>query len=378
LVVFELCFHGMNQNFNASTQDPRTALAHNYVSGRKEPLQFLRSDTGNDFRVAAFAEAQWSNGWSVWRIPGIYGWNPIMLRRYQEYIRQFTDCPNYDQPYGVDHRLDSPMLDLLGVKYLVAIRPVEEQQKLSHSSKFEKVFSDSDLNWWGIYRNKDYLSRAWLYPSAYVLPDSAPLLALMNSPWFQACRSLLFAKTDLAGAKLRQAEELHTITIRPNQLTASSAGQTITDPDCAESRPKFAYWLGKGNWIRFDLRGPRETGRYRLLMEYAVAGPAPVLTVEVAQKDRKQASGPVCLLRTSGWNCRAIRSADLGEFEITSGTNQLTLTLAQDAGVDLYSLWLVRLPDTEPQDQEFSFQNFNATANRISFDAQTNQDGYIS
>jgi hypothetical protein len=165
LVVFELCFHGMNQNFNASTQDPRTALAHNYVSGRKEPLQFLRSDTGNDFRVAAFAEAQWSNGWSVWRIPGIYGWNPIMLRRYQEYIREFTHYSNYAQPHGgPDHRLDSPMLDLLGVKYLVASSPVEEEQKLSQSSKFEKVFSD--LDWWRIYRNKDYLSRAWFYPCA--------------------------------------------------------------------------------------------------------------------------------------------------------------------------------------------------------------------
>ena len=47
----------------------------------------------------AFAEAQWSNGWNIWRIPGIYGWNPIMLRRYQEYIREFTHSADYAQPH---------------------------------------------------------------------------------------------------------------------------------------------------------------------------------------------------------------------------------------------------------------------------------------
>lgn len=377
LMVFEVCFHGMNQTFNASAEDPRNTLAYNYVSSRKETLQFLRSDTGKDFRVAAFAEAQWSNGWSVWRIPGIYGWNPILLQRYQDYIRQFTHYSNYAQPHGgPDHRLDSPMLDLLGVKYLVATSVVEEQLKLAESSKFKKVFSD--LDWWKTYCNEDYLSRAWFYPGAYLLPDPAPLLALMNSRWFQARRSLLIAKTDLAGSKLPRSEELHAITLRADELTDSSAGQTIRDPNCPEPRRKFAYWAGKGKWIQFDFAGPEETGRYLLLLEYAVAGPTPVVTVEMAQGGRKQASGPVSLLRTSGWDCTATRSAELGEFEITPGTHQLTLTLAQDAGVDLYSLWLVRLPEVAPQQaQDFSFRNFSVTANRIAFEADLNEDGYV-
>ena len=74
--VFELFMHGMNQSFNATAEDPWKTLAHDYVAGRKVTLEFLRSDEGNDFRVAAFGEAQWSNGWNLWRIPGIYGWNP--------------------------------------------------------------------------------------------------------------------------------------------------------------------------------------------------------------------------------------------------------------------------------------------------------------
>jgi hypothetical protein len=219
LVTADLFFHGMNQTFNQSLEDPRTAEAHSYVSGRRETLDFLRSDAGRDFRVAAFAEAQWSNGWSASRIPGIYGWNPIMLRRYQEYIRQFTHSSDYAQPHGgPDHLLGSPMLDLLGVKYLVTVGSFDKELRLGESSKYEKVFQDQD--WWKVYRNKHYLPRAWFYPTASVLPEPGPLLALMNSRWFSARESLLFAKSDMAGAEIHSARGLHTIDLRLDRATA--------------------------------------------------------------------------------------------------------------------------------------------------------------
>ena len=73
------------------------------------------------------------------------------------------------------------------------------------------------------------------------------------------------------------------------------------------------------------------------------------MAAEVAQGDRRQASGPINLLRTSAFNCRTTRSAELGEFELEPGPGQITLSLAKDLAVDLYSLWLVRLPDPTPQ-----------------------------
>ena len=122
--------------------------------------------------MAGFGESQWSNGWSVWRIPGIYGWNPIMLRRYQEFIRQFTHSVGFAQPYAgpgqPDHSLDSPMLDLLGVKYLVAAHS-RRGTETGQINQFEKVFSD--LDWWKVYRNKDYLPRAWFYPVLICSPS---------------------------------------------------------------------------------------------------------------------------------------------------------------------------------------------------------------
>ncbi len=95
----------------------------------------------------------------------------------------------------------------------------------------------------------------------------------------------------------------------------------------------------------------------------------------MTQGDRKQVFCAISLLRTSGWNCITARSAELGEFEITPGTSELTLTLAEDAGVDLYAFWLVRLPDAEPQQAaNFSFDNFRMSTNRIAFEAQLSQD----
>src|SRR2546426_2681877 len=101
IVVFELCFYNMNQLLNCSNHDPRKYLSHELASGRARTLQFLRSDRSRDFRVGAFADDQWSgNGSNVWRIPGILGWNPMTLLRYEDYIRGFISTSRYTLPYG--------------------------------------------------------------------------------------------------------------------------------------------------------------------------------------------------------------------------------------------------------------------------------------
>ena len=114
-------------------------------------------------------------------------------------------------------------------------------------------------------------------------------------------------------------------------------------------------------------------------MEYATAEQmTPALVVEIAQGDRRQRSGPVVLPRTYWWACSATRSAALGEFEITPGMNQITLTLQEKAAVNLFSLWLVRLPSAPPPEpQPFSFDNLSYSANRISLTANLLQEGFV-
>ena len=382
IVVFELCFHGMNQVFNSTAGDPWKTMAYDYEAGRKETLQFLRSDQESHFRVAGFGESQLSNGWNLWRIPGVYGWNPIMLRRYQEYIRQFTHSAGYAQPYSgpgqPDHSLDSPMLDLLGVKYLVVTSRVEEEQRLTKSNQFEKVFSD--LDWWKVYRNKDHMPGPWFLPGAYALPDTFSELALMNTSWFEPREALLIAREHLGRSKLQHVQELPVISLRADQVGAlsSRAAVAVNNNDCAELDLKFAYWTEKGNWIRFDFKGPSVAGRYLLLMQYTTPEAGTSLEVAVAKGSTKQISSPVTLPRTWDWNCKATRSAQLGEFQLGPGAHQLTLTLTSKSEVALFSLWLVRIPEAEPmKGGQASFENLQVSANRISFEAKLNQDGYV-
>src|SRR5262249_18754890 len=185
IIIFQLCFYNMNQLLNCLHNDPRRYLSRDLASGRSRTLQFLRSDRGADFRVAGFAERQWSsNGWNVWRIPGIFGWNPMTLLRYEDYIRGFTSTFEYTLPYGGrGQNLNSSMFGMLGAKYVVVTDRVLKEGILQEpSSGFELMLND--LGWWRTYLNKNYLSRTWFYPKAYVLPGHKETIVLMSSSWF--------------------------------------------------------------------------------------------------------------------------------------------------------------------------------------------------
>jgi hypothetical protein len=381
LTVFELCHYSMNQTFNRSAGSPRTVLSYDYAANRKESLEFLRADGGGDFRTAAIDGFPWGgNGSNVWRIPSILGWNPIMLRGYQEYIRQVFLVDGFTLPFGPNgHRLDSPLLDLLGVKYLLVLTPDEKEQGIAELHKFEKAFAEPD--WRVIYRNKDYLSRAWFYPRAYVLPDRAAALAMMNSRWFQFRRTLLFARPDLPGDALANPALLDSHTFLPDQVVRSSTGSAKRDESCAEARYFFADWGGRGNWIRFDAPGLSQPGRYVLLAEYGDAySVPPLIQASVIQEGRERAasSTPVALPPTRDWTCAATRMADLGEFDLVPGPSQITLTSLQDTAINLFSLWLVRLPDDHPSETPaFVFRDFEVSATRVAFRAELPQAGYV-
>ena len=378
LVVLEVCHFSMGQKFNWELNDPRHVIGYDYAMYRRESIQFLRSDTAGDYRVAAFEGAPWgSNGCNVWRIRCIYGWNPIMLRDYSAYIRQMVQFSGYAFPYGgPDHRLNSPLFDLLGVKYLLVNGPFEEQQRLPQSPQFEKVFAEPD--WRSIYRRKEFISRAWFYPNAYIVPERAQMLALMTSPWFDSRRTLLFAGSDL-GRDLPGAERLPAITLSADQIAASSGGKVELDPNCVEPRNAQKYWGGKGNWIRFDVQDlPGPTGRYALLLEYASALEAPPgMVAEVGQADRKQQGPSVVLPRTYGWTCNDTRFAELSQFDLSDGAAQITLTLQTDPGADIFSLTLVRLPDALPAAPQFSFADFDVSASQMSFQADLGSEGFL-
>jgi membrane protein YfhO len=385
LVVFELCYYNMNQVFNWSMNDPRTTLSQDYAVGRRMSLDFLRADSQNDFRIAAIDGFPWgSNSCNVWRLRCTLGWNPVMLRGYREYIRQIFHIQPYGQPDGgAGHRLDSPLLDLLGVKYVLALTPDLQDERLADQPKFEKAFAEPD--WRAIYRNKEYVSHGSVYPHAYTLPDRTQVLALMNSRWFRPRETLLYARQDLP-ASTRGVEPIPTVQLRPQQIAASSAGGAKPDDECAEARTKFRDWNGKDNWVRFDTAAALEPGRYTVLLEYASAGDGqPVLTTEVTQNGHRQPPSTTTLTKTSGWSCYNTRFADLGDFDLAAGGAQVQLTLPQDTGADLFALLLARLPgdpSVAPVDDagqtQAAFSEFaTADPNRYSFQVDLKADGFV-
>jgi hypothetical protein len=360
-------------------------MSYDYAVGRTESLQFLRSDQASDFRVAAIAEYPWGgNGWNIWGIPGVYGWNPLMLPPYGEYVRSFTQTSRYALPFGgSDHRLESPLLDLLGAKYLLVTDVVDQEQGLARSAKFEKVF-ESD-GWWRIYRNSQFLSRAWFYPRAYVVPEDIHVIALMNSRWFDPRRALVFSSRDLPPSLARLATPLPTITLLPEHVVASLGGAARPDPACAEERSLWGDWDRADGWILFDLSEAPQEGRYTALVEYAAAGPTPPEVVtSVAQGSATAASAPVVLPRTTQWACSDSRLAELGEFDLEGVATKITIALQRAAPLNVYRLWLVRLPDDpalmsgeEEPARGFSFHDFEVSENRYAFRAELPRAGFV-
>ncbi len=381
IVLFQLCFYNMNQMLNCMDFDPRRYISRNLASGRTGTLQFLRSDHSADFRVGAFADDQWSgNGSNVWRIPGILGWNPITLLRYEDYIRGFISTSRYTLPYGGrDQNLDSSMLDMLGVKYVVSVDSVLKKKiAVGPASKFELKLED--LGWWRTYRNKNYLSRAWFYPKAYVLPSHKETIALMSSSWFDGRQVLLFEKGDLPREGTRMAEELPTIRIEPSGVAAASSGSTKPDLNCAQPILMFAGWGAKqGDWLRYDLPAIDRPGRYLLIVEYTAAGqPPPLLEIRLQNGETVQRSGPVNLPGTFLSECRKWRCTDLGCFDLAEGPTQLTFTAKRPSAMQIFSLWLIGLPSAAPAEPaRFSFDDFSVSANSISFRSHQDRDGHV-
>ena len=384
LMVFELCHYSMNQVFNWSIENPQTLVSYDFAAHRKESLEFLRADSGGDFRVAAIDDPPWgSNGCLVWRIPCILGWNPLMLQSYREYIRQFIDAENYALPWGeTEHRLNSPLLDLLGVRYVLIIDPDAERLQLAELPKFEKVFAGPD--WRSIYRNKDYFSRAWFYPRAYALPSTDSVLPLMNSAWFDARRTLLISQTDHPSGGSPNLEPLAVVAIAPDKFSGLPEGKLVVDENCAEVRKFFADWGATGNSIRSDAVVVDQPGNYALLIEYADQYSTPPRIETTIEQTEPNSTSPTAVLppallaMSSGWNCNQTRTAELGTVRLDQGKFRLTMKSLQVTPINFYSLWLVRLPaDTPPAATDFSLSKFEYAANRLAFHADLPQDGFV-
>jgi hypothetical protein len=155
-----------------------TALAEpsrslSYVPSRNEWSQTQR------FAEPALLAVGANNRSIVAGLQDVQGYNPVHLRRYDEYLAALNDrSQNYHNAEVFAHGLDSPLLDLLNVRYVVT--PVSETEQVARVRQFPpyaEVYRDNQV---AIFENPHALPRAWIVHDARRV-DRAEVLPLLAS-----------------------------------------------------------------------------------------------------------------------------------------------------------------------------------------------------
>jgi hypothetical protein len=98
-------------------------------------------------------------------VDDIQGYNPIHLARYDAFMRALNgQTQNYHQTDVFEAGLGSPLLDLLGVRYIVMPAvPAADQAEPRLTRDLPTVYTDADVK---VLENEQALPRAWIVHSA--------------------------------------------------------------------------------------------------------------------------------------------------------------------------------------------------------------------
>lgn len=192
LIVFDLFTFGAVKKFNTAEQGPDFWVGPDYVDGGKiGVIAFLQKDT-DYFRIYTDPKALggiWANGSRIWKLQSVGGAEPILLQDYSKFLSLFCSPEDGGRMFSI-RSLNSKLLDLLNLKYIVTTKSLMEIDPAVDESKFELVF-DSDYK---IYGNKAFLPRAFIVHQIRELEDGEQVLTELTSPLFSPREYVLFEK----------------------------------------------------------------------------------------------------------------------------------------------------------------------------------------
>jgi hypothetical protein len=110
------------------------------------------------------------------KIPVMFTSNPVQKRRWQEFLDAFT--------------VDSPMTDILNVRYLVVPAEQYAQDRETMGHKFRLVYASPDGKE-VVLENQSVLPKAWLVPAVEVLAEPQQQLMVLRNPAFDPRRVAL-------------------------------------------------------------------------------------------------------------------------------------------------------------------------------------------
>jgi hypothetical protein len=162
LVTFDLWSYGLkNVRPGDNSQDP----------GWSRVASFMQDKPGYRVTPADFQFFEY-NGGLAYHLRNQYGYDPIVLARYQALLDSAADY--FD-----------PVYDLLNVRYIVARNPLEFKEG---GPKLPVSFEWEDLR---IYRRPSALPRAFIVHDAQVVPGDAEARAALHIPGFEVSRTVM-------------------------------------------------------------------------------------------------------------------------------------------------------------------------------------------
>jgi hypothetical protein len=109
----------------------------------------------------------------------IQGYNPLHLARLEPFMRALNgQAQEYHQNDVLETGLDSPLLDLLGVRYIVMpVVPAADQVEPRLSRDLRIIYADADVK---VLENAHALPRAWIVHEAVQMDTDTALLQIAN------------------------------------------------------------------------------------------------------------------------------------------------------------------------------------------------------
>lgn len=146
-------------------------------------IKFLQENLNNYRFMATSAEILPPNFSAYYKIQTLDGYDPLYLQRYAELMAALgRNEPNIEPPFGFNRiitpqNFKSPLIDLLGVKYILSLDEINEPY-------LEKVYQEGQTR---IYNNPRVIDRAFFVGKTIVARDKNEAINLMfeNYPFKQ-------------------------------------------------------------------------------------------------------------------------------------------------------------------------------------------------
>ena len=170
-----------------------------------DPIRFLQQDTGL-YRIAGLDLTLMPNSGMVYHLNDIRGFDAVAPKRYTDLFDRMAGSTRVTL-FWLLEEADSPLLDLLNVKYILT------RQELG--GKWELVYDDSDEM--KVYRNRDVMPRAFIVHQAEYVGDAAESLDKVTNGEFDFRESVVLEGAPPVDLQPPAASAPETVTITKYQ-----------------------------------------------------------------------------------------------------------------------------------------------------------------